>query len=248
MALINLAGGPNQVITTSGATSVGALPNTNYTYLIAGAHVPTLPTAVGNVNGYTFVNQHTLPVAFTTTSSQTVDGHASTVFKIYPSETVVLRSDGANWISNVKGTWRTINKLVGETKASTTVVTTDAVLFFPMLNGKSYRFDLSIILWAATATPDFKYSLTGPTTVASIDFIVATITSLGGTPAFTGSVSTALPTNVAILNNGAVGGLRIEGGFQPTATGSFDFQWAQSTSDPALTYVLSNSYFRFAEF
>ncbi len=82
------------VTVTSGSFTAGAAALTDYIYLLAGAHVPTLPTAVGNTNRYTLKNNHSANITVLTTSSQTVDGGTLT---IAPSESVDLISNNINW-------------------------------------------------------------------------------------------------------------------------------------------------------
>lgn len=88
------AGITRSITVTSGSFTAGATANTDYAYLLAGAHVPTLPTAVGNTNRYTFKNNHSANITFLTTSSQTIDGGA---LVLGPQEAVDLVSNNANW-------------------------------------------------------------------------------------------------------------------------------------------------------
>lgn len=83
------------IVTTSGNTTAGASANTDYTYLIAGAHTLTLPTAVSNTNRYTVKNGHSANVTINTTSSQTIDG--TTSIEIAPDESVDIISNNTNW-------------------------------------------------------------------------------------------------------------------------------------------------------
>lgn len=82
------------VVVTTGDFTAGATIATDFVYIIAGAHTPTLPTAVGNTNRYTFKNRHSANITFSTTSSQTVDGGG---LVIASQESVDLISDNANW-------------------------------------------------------------------------------------------------------------------------------------------------------
>lgn len=83
------------VVVTSGTVTAGATASTDYTYLVAGAHTVTLPTAVGNTNRYTVKNDHSAAITIGTTSSQTIDG--TTSIQISPEDSVDLISDGSNW-------------------------------------------------------------------------------------------------------------------------------------------------------
>lgn len=83
------------VVVTSGSFTAGAAALTDYVYLIAGAHNPTMPTAVGNTNRYTFKNNHSAAITIDTTSSQTIDGVTTLVLE--PEHSVDLISTNANW-------------------------------------------------------------------------------------------------------------------------------------------------------
>jgi hypothetical protein len=83
------------IVVTSGSFTAGATALTDYVYLIAGAHTPTMPTAASNTNRYTLKNNHTANVTIGTTSSQTIDG--STTYVLVPGESVDLISDNSNW-------------------------------------------------------------------------------------------------------------------------------------------------------
>ncbi len=65
------------VNTTAGAYTAGATALTDYTYLIAGAHAGTLPTASGNSNRYTFKNNHSVANTVTRAGTDTIDGATS---------------------------------------------------------------------------------------------------------------------------------------------------------------------------
>ncbi len=58
----------------------------------------TLPTAVGYAKQYTIVNSGTGIITIATTSAQTISGVASAILTLVQWDTIVLRSDGANWI------------------------------------------------------------------------------------------------------------------------------------------------------
>jgi hypothetical protein len=86
--------GRRTITVSSGNFTAGSTPLTDYVYLLAGAHTPTLPTAVGNTNRYTFKNNHSADITFSTTSSQTIDGGTLT---LPPGHSVDLVGDNANW-------------------------------------------------------------------------------------------------------------------------------------------------------
>jgi len=83
------------IVVTSGDATMGSTANVDYTYLVAGAHTLTLPTAVSNTNRYTIKNNHSAAITVNTTSSQTIDG--TTSIQIAPEDSVDIISDNTNW-------------------------------------------------------------------------------------------------------------------------------------------------------
>lgn len=87
--------GQSQIVTvSSGNFTAGAAASTNYIYILAGNHTPTMPTAVGNTNRYTIKNAHTASIAVAFTSSQTADGGGIT---LKPGASVDLVSNNTEW-------------------------------------------------------------------------------------------------------------------------------------------------------
>lgn len=82
------------IVITSGNVTAGSTANTDYTYIISGAHTVTLPTAVGNTNLYRIKNAHTAQVALAFTSGQTADGGGIT---LNPNASVDLTSNNTEW-------------------------------------------------------------------------------------------------------------------------------------------------------
>ena len=92
---LGLTGITRSITVTSGNVSAGAVASTDYVYIVAGAHIVTLPTAVGNTNLYTINNSHTSDITLATTSSQTING--VTAPTLIPDQAVQIISDGTNW-------------------------------------------------------------------------------------------------------------------------------------------------------
>lgn len=79
------------VINTSGSATMGSTANTDYIYVVTGAHNLTLPSATGNTNRYTVKNNHSASVSVL----GTIDG--GTNITISPQSSVDLISDGTSW-------------------------------------------------------------------------------------------------------------------------------------------------------
>lgn len=81
---------------TTLANAAASTGGVEYVYVsTAAAGVPTLPTAVSNINRYTWKNASGGPIVMATTSSQTIDG--STTLTLQDGSSVDLVSDNANW-------------------------------------------------------------------------------------------------------------------------------------------------------
>jgi len=89
-------GGITRTVTTSsGGFTAGATADTDYVYLIAGAHAVALPTAVGNTNRYTFKNNHSAAITITPDGVETIEGSAT--IQVAPEDSVDLISNNSVW-------------------------------------------------------------------------------------------------------------------------------------------------------
>lgn len=79
---------------TSGSYTAGSGTNTDYIYIISGAHAGTLPSANANTNRYTFKNNHTAAVTLTRDGTDTIEG--STSISLSPGNSVDLVSNGTD--------------------------------------------------------------------------------------------------------------------------------------------------------
>ena len=83
------------ISTITSAVTIGAVALTDYVVLVGALGAPTLPTAVGNTNEYTFKNIHTTNKTIATTGAQTIDG--STTATLIPNQSLTVISNNANW-------------------------------------------------------------------------------------------------------------------------------------------------------
>jgi len=239
------SGTARTVTFSSGSFTAGSAASTDYYYFLEGAHTPTIPTAVSNANKYTFKNRHTAAIAFTTTSSQTIDGIGSTLFEIYPGEEITLWSDGANWVTSVQYEWRTVMKNTQENRTSTTTPADDASLKFYMKASVDYEILFKGNFYIQQ-TPDFKYTVSVPAGGTARGILM--VEGWNTTIAFAG-FNAALPTNRVISASGsAYGYLTMEGYYSNgTTAGNWAFQWSQNTSDANFVAVLPGSGIRYRE-
>jgi hypothetical protein len=84
------------IVAISSPTSAGATAATDYTYLVTGTTTLTLPTAVGNTNLYTVVNNGSNMVTVATTGGQTING-SSTVTLPLSQMSLSFISNNSNW-------------------------------------------------------------------------------------------------------------------------------------------------------
>lgn len=235
--------------TTSGNFTAGSTASTDYVYLIAANHTPTLPTAVGNTNVYVFKNNHTVRITFSTTSSQTIDGLST--FKIYPGEQIVFFSDGANWVTDARNKWRKIIKLSTESRTSNTTTSNDADLQFEMVANKNYNIRIKAYTFVNGASINFKYTVVGPTSPGSVHLHrthgagVATVPTEGIEVGFN---FTAVSMTVSGAGASGLGIVEIEGVVRNGSNaGTFAFQFAQGTSSATAAQVIDGSTIEYLE-
>lgn len=87
---------PRLVTSVSTATPAGAIPGTDYIYLVSGITTITLPTAVGSSNQYTITNIGANTITVATTSAQTING-STTVTLPVANMSLDMISNGSNW-------------------------------------------------------------------------------------------------------------------------------------------------------
>jgi hypothetical protein len=104
-----------------------------------------------------------------------------------------------------------------------------------------------VIFFSTSATPDFKFQFTGPTSPTDITvrgaYYIAEGASGTGTRTEFVDIAFSVSHSVAGANTGDDGyvefHMRLENG---TNAGEIALQWAQDTSDAATTSVLAGSY------
>ncbi len=118
--------------------------------------------------------------------------------------------------------------------------TDDPALKFTIAAGIVYRFQFFVNFYT-NATPDFKWEITGPAGINTIEFGYKAIAPDG---VLSSGVGSALATSVAITSaSNGPGLIEITGIiYSGTAAGDIAFAWAQNTSDPADTIVRAGSY------
>lgn len=138
--------------------------------------------------------------------------------------------------------WRLFVKSLNETRNSTDTLADDAELSIPVEANETYSFRAEI--WFDTsATPDFKFAVTGPSSPTEIT-IRGHFVAVGGTND-TDFVDTSFGVSHSVTGTGGTTGghVKLKGLLQNGANaGAITLQWAQNTSDAADTTVLGGSY------
>jgi hypothetical protein len=158
-----IAGGPDvSKVSTDSPYTATLADQTIRIDCTSGSFVLNLPTAVGNTKVYTIIRTDIILSTNTLTidasSTQTIDGNLTHF--LWPAESIVLQSDGANWVSLartpvggnsyfVKGATADRRYLAGVAPGrSTTLVsastgpTINFLRAFPFLVEKTTKFDL----------------------------------------------------------------------------------------------------------
>lgn len=140
--------------------------------------------------------------------------------------------------------WRTAWKDATESRASTTTLTADGQLSFPMLASKGYFIDAWIGVFCESASRDFKFSFVAP--AAGQPRIMRLETSLSTTVTDTAVLALPSATVLNFASNNLYGYIHLKGTYENGANaGNFEFQWAQSSSGTELIYVLVGSNIRY---
>ena len=141
-----------------------------------------------------------------------------------------------------------VKKTTDESRNNNTTTAADSDLVFSMTSGLTYAIRGKIFA-TTTSAGDLKYRFSGPTTSSVEKYVRVTNTNGTGANPFLalGFTSSLDAADVTLLDN-ANGLLLIEldAVVIPSATGNFQFQWAQNTSNAGPTTVFSGSYLEYA--
>lgn len=134
-----------------------------------------------------------------------------------------------------------VHKTLNESVTSSTVLQNDNELAFAVVAGSTYVFELWLILFSTSATPDVKVGFTFPTGTMAFG-------AFGGDPtinfqANSGATSgtTVQPLGVAVSASPVAQNALIKGSFVCTVSGTVQMQWAQNTSDATAMTIKAGS-------
>lgn len=161
---------------------------------------------------------------------------------------------GSQSVQGLQGTaaagsvfWTTINKVNDTTRTANTTLTADPDLQFSLAANTKYVIRIEV-WFDTTAAGDFKYGFNGPAIGAGI-IRMHRRAVLPNATAFTIATTTTAydTTGVSLTSTGTNGGyIALAGIIQNGATaGTFDFRWAQNTSDAGNTIVRAGSYLEY---
>lgn len=127
-------------------------------------------------------------------------------------------------------------------RSSTTTTASDTQLHFSVGSGETWAFRFVVYVTAASATPDIKCGLNGPTGPANLKWqekMWVNNSTING-----GATGTSYNTGFNFdLDNTNIFFLELEGTVENGSTaGSVSFDWAQNTSSADATTVLRGSY------
>ncbi len=138
-------------------------------------------------------------------------------------------------------------KLAGTTRNTNTTLADDPDLIFPVHPNEAYLFR-GTVWYLTSAAADFKFTLSGPASPASVR-IKRHVIIPGGTAYSNIAITTAFGgAGIAVVATpGGDGLIEFHGGVTVGATaGNVAFSWAQNTSDAGPTTVLRGSYLEWA--
>lgn len=162
-----------------------------------------------------------------------------------------LSNQGAQGLQGLIGpasSWALVAKSVDESRNNNTTTAVDGALLFSMTSGLTYSIRGKIFA-TTTAAADLKYRFSGPATSSVQKYVRVTNTNgTGSNPFLAIALTTSLDSADITLLDNASGLLLIEldAVVTPSATGNFEFQWAQNTSGAGPTTVFNGSYLEYA--
>ena len=152
---------------------------------------------------------------------------------------------------NSGATGRTIMKTNNTDRTSTTTLAADPTLTVPLLAAYVYTIELRAVLTISGTTPGVKFRYNCTQTPQAIFSTIRYHTTNSAAP---GSFTMIERWNVSnpgetLTQTGAgnygIVEMRVQLVSHATLAGSFDFEWAQNTSDAAQTSVRFGSYIKY---
>ena len=144
--------------------------------------------------------------------------------------------------------WTLVKKITNESRNNNTTTSADSSLVFSMTSGVTYIIR-GLIFYETTAQADFAYRFSGPTTSFVSKYITISNTNdTGGNPFTVLDLATSLDTvdNSVTDNASGLVVLSLNAIVTPSASGNFEFWWAQNTSNAGPTTVYAGSYLEYA--
>lgn len=134
--------------------------------------------------------------------------------------------------------YKTTNQVVNDS----TVFVNDTQLALPIEASTTWAYDFTLFGTSSTATPDFKFSFTGPVGITVVTFFGADLqSSAGGTPVYGSFSASGIGILTAAVFRGVKGRLVVENGVN---AGTIQLVWAQNTQTAEDTTVRAGSYLR----
>ena len=132
-----------------------------------------------------------------------------------------------------------VYKIADETVTNSTVAQHDDDLFFSVIAGSFYSWEMVLIM-SSSAPPDFKFnvSILGTITCPTYNYTVADMSTAGIT-SYTADYHNDISVTTA---NVGIYVIRMSGLFSTTNTTYFQLKWAQNTSSANDTKVKISSY------
>ncbi len=128
--------------------------------------------------------------------------------------------------------WTLVPKTADEALQNDNTLNNDSALSFAYSSGY-YAFSLRVY-FTATAAGDFQYATAWSANLSRTNYAYGHIVPgvLAGTANLTTGDLTASGTAVTVVGTGTTGGyVQIEGAFQASGAGTFNFKWAQNSLD-----------------
>ena len=178
-------------------------------------------------------------------NTPTSDPGADTVWNVQLAYTYDSEAPTLDWRVQKKGDndWISVFKDDDETVTEDTVLSTDGHLFFDM-EADTYYTIRGRVYFDTSATADFKYQITGPSSPTLVRSSIKTFTPTAG-ESLTYLAAYPGPLAVAVTSTDDRGYMFIDMIVHNVNSGTFAFTWAQNTSSTDTTTVRAASYLEY---
>lgn len=142
--------------------------------------------------------------------------------------------------------WTLVARTGDATLGNDTTINNDDTLSFSYASGY-YAYSIRVY-YTTTAAGDFKFANAWSANLSRTNYCYSHVIpgTAAGTAALFSGVLVASGTEITMAGTGTTGGyIQIDGAFQASGAGTFNFQWSKASADAGTTTVHAGSYLQY---